>query len=120
MGERYDPELRTSESGSRLYNAWRSMRKHPHIDLWESYSVFHTWSVYNGYTLGSWLRRIDETLPYGPDNCVWYITDDNDRPLDAEERKRADEWNAVVNRIRKHYGMPPLSGTSYEENNNGE
>lgn len=113
-GEPYDPELRTSEHGSRLYNAWRSMRKHPHIIEWESYSVFHTWAVYNGYTLDSWLRRIDESQPYAPENCVWY-TSEEDAPVD---QKRADEWNAVVNRIRKHYGMPPIGID--KENNNGE
>ena len=114
MSERYDPELRTSEHGSRLYNAWRSMRKHPHIDLWESYQVFYTWSMYNGYTVEAWLRRIDDTLPYGPDNCAWYIPE-KEQSFTAEEKERADEWNKVVNRIRKHFGMPPLEGTSYGE-----
>lgn len=111
-GEPYDPEMRTSEFGSRIYSAWISMRKHPHIDLWESYSVFYTWSVYNGYTGEAILRQIDKSLPYGPDNCVWYTSE---KVVDID-KKRAEEWNAVVNRIRKHYGMPPLK----EENNHGE
>lgn len=89
------------------------MRKHPHIIEWESYSVFHTWAVYNGYTVEAWLRRIDESQPYAPENCVWY-TSEEDAPVD---QKRADEWNAVVNRIRKHYGMPPIGID--KENNNG-
>lgn len=114
MSNQYDPEMRTSEHGSRLYNAWRSMRKHPHIDLWESYQVFYTWSMYNGYTIEAWLRRIDESLPYGPDNCTWYVHE-KEQPLSSEEKARADAWNKVVNRIRKHYGMPPLEGTSYAE-----
>ena len=92
------------------------MRKHPHCDEWESYSVFYTWSVYNGYTNDAILRPIDESIPYGPNNCVWYTSE----KVIEIDKKRADEWNAVVNRIRKHFDMPPLAGTSYEENNHGE
>lgn len=113
-GEPYDPELRTSEHGSRLYNAWRSMRKHPHIIEWESYSVFHAWSVYNGYTNDAILRRINEDLPYDPDNCEWYTQE----KVVEIDKKRVDEWNAVVNRIRAHYGMPPIGID--KENNDGE
>ena len=110
-GEPYNPELRTSEHGSRLYNVWRKVRKHPHCEEWNYYPAFYTWAVYNGYTVGAWLRLVDENKPYDPDNCVWYTKDmDEDTPIDW---KRADEWNAVVNRIRRNLGMPPLEGTDY-------
>jgi hypothetical protein len=107
-GEPYDSELRTSEHGSRIYNAWRNVRKHPHCDAWESYAVFYEWSTYNGYTPDAALRLIDRSKPYGPDNCEWYISDT--MKIDYE---RAAEWDAVVNRIRKQLGMPPLEGTNY-------
>lgn len=113
--EPYDPEMRTSDNCSPLYNAWRSMKKHPHCESWESYAMFYNWAVYNGYTPGARLQPIDVSQQYGPDNCVWCGTDDADRVLTPEEQKRADEWNTVVNRIRKRLGMPPLEGTSYAD-----
>ncbi len=108
-GEPYDPKIRTSEHGSLLYNFWRRVRKHPHCEEWDYYPTFYDWAIHNGYTLGAPLRLIDKSKPYSPKNCVWYA-DEKDMTIDEA---RAAEWNAVVNRIRKHYGMPPLEGTNY-------
>lgn len=110
-GERYDPEMRESEHGSQLYNAWRRARRHPHCESWESYSVFYEWSVYNGYTPDAVLRLIDKDKPYGPDNCEWYISEKTMKI----DYARAAEWNAAINRIRKRLGMEPLEGTSYAD-----
>jgi hypothetical protein len=55
------------------------------------------------------MRQIDKSKPYGPDNCEWY-TSEKSVKIDYE---RAAEWDAVVNRIRKQLGMPPLEGTSH-------
>ena len=107
MVTKYDPEMRTSEHGSRLYSAWKRLRAHPHCEEWDSYKVFYTWAVYNGYTLDAWLRRIDENEPYGPDNCKWITNEKVHSPDDA----RAKEWNDVINNIRKNLGLPPLEGT---------
>lgn len=106
-GEPYDPELRTTEHGSRLYSTWRNIRKRPHCEQWESFLPFYNWSVKNNYSLGAKLRLIDKEKPYCPENCVWYSPklDEDDPPPPP---KWADEWNKTVNRIRKHYGMPPL------------
>lgn len=105
-GEPYDREMRETEHGSRLYQAWRRVRKHPHVEAWGSFPSFYSWAVNNGYVLGARLFQIDASLPYGPDNCDWYIREEL-------SQNWADEWNKTVNRIRKHYGMPPLGGDNH-------
>lgn len=88
------------------------MRMHyPYCKEWGTYPPFYEWAMQNGYSIGAWLRRVNDFEPYSPDNCVWYISDaDQNRvPLSW-----ADDWNKSVNRIRKHYGMPPLEGTTYD------
>lgn len=110
-GEPYDPEMRESEHGSRLYQAWRRLRKHPYVEEWGCYPPFYNWAIRSGYTLGARLVRNDEHVPYGPDNCFWYtkeLADDGGPPPPSW----ADSWNKTVNRIRKHYGWPPIGGDS--------
>lgn len=106
-GEPYDPELRTSEHGSKLYSAWRNLRRHPHCEEWESFLPFYTWAMQSDFSLRARLRLLDERKPYCPENCIWYTaqSDDDDSLPPAEW---AESWNKTVNRIRKHYGMPPL------------
>ena len=110
FGEPYDPALRNTECGMNLYNVWRRVRRGLHIDEWDYYPNFYEWAMRNGYTLGATLRIIDTNKPYAPDNCTWYIPGDGNRHVPVSF---ADEWNKTVNRIRKHYGMPPLEGTEY-------
>jgi hypothetical protein len=104
----YDPTLRQTPHGEKLYTAWRRVRHNPHSVEWDEFPAFHDWAMENDYNLGDWLRLIDPEKPYGPENCVWYSP--VRKPLPPEW---ADEWNRTVNRIRKHYGMPPLEGTNY-------
>ena len=103
-GEPYDPALRQTEHGTKLYNAWRHMRRYPHCEEWNHFPTFYEWAMQNGYKLGAWLSKIDDDKPFEEKNCVWYFLSDE---------KRVADWNRAVNRIRKHYGMPPLEGTKY-------
>lgn len=105
--EPYDPILRTSDHGSKIYSAWRSVRKHPHYEAWESYPVFYAWAMDSGYTLGARLRLIDESKPYCPENCMWFEQSECTYKF-SDLKVWADNWNKTVNRIRKHYGMPLL------------
>ena len=106
-GEPYDPEIRNTEHGSKLYSAWRHLRRHPHCEEWESFLHFYTWAMQSDYSLGARLRLLDENKPYCPENCTWYVHQyEEDDPLPPAEW--AEIWNKTVNRIRKHYGMPPL------------
>ena len=106
----YDPALRKTEHGERLYTAWKSARKHPHCEEWEYFPAFYNWAMQSDYEVGWWLRRIDINKPYEPGNCVWYPSGANEKTVSPEW---IDNWNKTVNRIRKHYGMPPLEGTKY-------
>lgn len=102
----YDPAIRQTEHGSRLYAAWVRINKFPHCKEWECFPTFYEWAMENGYEVGTWLNRDDNDKPYSPDNCIWYKPQsDGISPEWAEWIKR---WNKTVNRIRKHYGMPPL------------
>ena len=108
----YDSVLRKTEHGSKLYEAWKKLRRSPHCEEWNYYPAFYNWAIQNGYTLGVWLVLIDKSGEYCPENCKWHIPkrmqDDPPPPPTW-----ADEWNKTVNRIRKYYGMQPLEGTEH-------
>ena len=106
IGEHYDPALRKTEHGSKLYEIWKRVRKQRYDDEWDYFPTFYEWAMQSGYTIGAWLRRIDE------DNYVWYTPGERNDNYLHDEKWIAD-WNKTVNRIRKYYGMPPLEGTKY-------
>jgi hypothetical protein len=110
VGKPYDPALRKTKHGACLYTAWKTVRKKPHYEEWDDFTVFYNWALQSGYTIGAWLRRLDMRKPFTPDNSIWYISGESEKNIPPEW---ADGWNKTVNRIRKHYGMPPLEGTSY-------
>lgn len=106
----YDPELRKTEHGSKLYQTWKSMRKADHCEEWESFPVFYEWAMESGYEIGAWLKRNDMSAPFSPQNCFWYTPRESVGDISQEYK---DRYNATVNRIRKHFGWPPLEGTEY-------
>jgi hypothetical protein len=110
MKTTYNPALRKSSQGQKLYEAWKKMRKHPHCDEWEYFPTFYEWAMHSGYKEGAWLRLTDKSGSYCPENCAWHYPGDNEEYVSVEW---VDNWNKTVNRIRKHYGMPPLEGTEY-------
>ena len=112
-GRPYDPEIRKTEHGSRLYAVWKKLRLAPHWEDWDDFLGFYTWVMQSDYVLGAWLRRYDEADMYCPDNVFWHIPGEPDNTEPTLEW--ADEWNKTVNRIRKYCGMPPLRGTSYDD-----
>lgn len=112
-GEAYDPEMRESEHGARLYQTWKRLRKHPYVDEWGCYPAFYCWAIESGYVIGARLVLKSESAPYGPDNCLWHIKEFED-DFEPIPQSWPDEWNKTVNRIRKHYGMPPIGGDNHD------
>ena len=110
MKKTYDPALRESEQGKRLYYYWKEVHKKPHDTEWDDFPGFYEWAMSSGFEPDSRLRLIDSEQPYSPNNCTW---ENKPNEKDTISKARAAEWDAVVNRIRKHFGMEPLEGTSY-------
>jgi hypothetical protein len=100
----YDPAIRNTDCGKKLYNAWLRMRRYPHSKEWDHFPTFYEWSMQNGYEEGAWLKRDDKNVQFDDQNCFWYV---------QITQECLDGWNKAVNRIRKHYGMSPLEGTDY-------
>lgn len=67
----YDPNLRKSEAGRRLYPYWQKVRHEPHAEEFDDFPDFHAWALCNGYTIGAKLCKIDESKLYSPENCIW-------------------------------------------------
>ena len=114
QGRDYNPEIRKTEVGSRLYTAWKKVRSGPHCDEWDDFVGFYEWASNSNYVLGAKLCLIDDSGMYCPKNVVWLLPDMEAEGATSDE-EFVYEWNQTVNRIRKHYGMPPLRGTNYAD-----
>ena len=106
----YDPALRKTEHGKNLYNIWLRIRRNPHCEEWDYFPTFYDWAMQNNYESGEWLRLINKSGIYCPDNCFWHIPNEGRNSFPAGW---GDGWNKTVNRIRKHYGMPLLVEETY-------
>jgi hypothetical protein len=105
IGNPYDPAVRKTEHGAKLYGAWRRVREHQHCKEWDYFPAFYEWAMENGYTTGARLRMINTNGMHCPENSEWYIHKNNPDRIDTA---CAESWNKTVNRIRKYYGMPPV------------
>lgn len=107
---KYDPEMRKSEHGRKLYQYWKSVHRETDSKKFETFPGFYDWAMQNGYTIGAKLFRYNPDEPFGPDNCFWVAKGNGERAQTYPHREflREKEWDKVVNRIRKHYGMEPI------------
>lgn len=110
----YDPQLRKTEHGSRLYAYWKRIHRDSDSPEFQTFPSFFNWAMSNEYTLGAKLMKYDEFEPFGPDNCFWLAKCECvgighglgatiDRNLTWERK-----WDETVNRIREHFGMEPI------------
>jgi len=106
----YDPEMRKTEHGRRIYAYWKKIRNDTDFPEFEHYPGFFKWAMENGYTVGAKLLRHDGKKPFNPDNCFWIARSDwaSEHVEHARDLHREQEWDKAVNRIRRHYGMEPI------------
>lgn len=91
--------------GTRMYGVWNGMRQrcnnpnHKHYkyyggkgikicEEWNDFSVFHEWSMENGYKEGLSIDRLDSEGDYEPSNCEWVTLSENVRRM---HEKRASK-----------------------------
>lgn len=81
-------------------------------DEWiHDFAAFQHWAITNGYSDDLWIDRIDNALPYSPDNCRWVTptesarnTSRNYRITAFGETKSLVEWSEDK-RCRVSYSM---------------
>lgn len=105
----YDKDLKETPEWQPLYNKWKSVLRLPHSDAFYEFMGFYNWSMANGFVLGAKLKLIDESKPYGPDNCLWAPPVDEVPVLTQKDREWMSLWNKTVNRLRVHFGMEPFA-----------
>ena len=109
----YEPEMRKSEHGRRLYDYWRNVHRNTDCEQFETFPGFYNWAMDNGYTIGARLFRYDPDDPFNPDNCFWGAKGEKSGQGKLLKRDflREKQWDDFVNRIRRYYGMEPIHST---------
>lgn len=111
----YPRELRETPPGKHIYTVWvRIKSSGRYAAEFTDFIDFYNWSMENGYAEDTRLCRLNDTLPYSPENCEWRRAATNRDP-DSKEIESIIAWNRAVNRIRVHYGMKPFPLYSGEE-----
>lgn len=82
-------KLNVKYRNERLYEIWKSVKHHCNCTLfyskrgikfyepWLDYEVFEQWAMENGYEDDLSLIRIDKSLDFCPDNCIWSSNNKN-------------------------------------------
>lgn len=106
----YDPEMRQSDHGRRLYTYWRKVRPDTDSPEFLEYPKFFKWAMANGYTVGAKLFKYEPDEPYSPENSFWVARKDwviGDVEV-YRNMARERKWDETINRIRLHFGMEPI------------
>ena len=98
-------EFWSTETGKRVFNSWRTIRRVGCVPEWQDINVFLKWALDSGVEDSIGVDRIHRDMPYGPDNCSWRKNKDDCGHITVEFIKK---WDRAVNRIRAYYGMEPV------------
>ena len=92
-----------NEISKAMYYWWRKLRDTKAPNLFDSFGEFCNWSVANGYEYGTVLRRIDPSLAYSPDNCIWSELQYRKKFTQSELKEYIARWDNFVNPIRERF-----------------
>lgn len=117
---------RGNDLDKRLYSIWRKMHyrcknpKHPQYknyggkgvkvcDKWNSFVLFASWAIQNGYQDNLTIARIDNNGDYEPSNCRWATHEEqvNNRLL--------GEY-VIINGVKKTFNVRKRSTWEYRIN----
>lgn len=101
----YDPAIRNTESGRRLYEIWKRIRRAGADPVFDTYPAFYRWAMSVGYCVGNHLLRRDSTIVYSPENCYWSEAT-HETMTDEWKAEWCKKWNETVNVIRRYFGLP--------------
>lgn len=117
---KYTDEMIGTPNGSSLYALWLSVKRRPHSRDFNTFDGFYNWALESGYFEGANLARYDTSDPFSPDNCTWRDPVP-DRPIYGDEAKAwIAKWNAMVNDLRKKFGLEPLTEIKKEARKKAE
>lgn len=103
----YDEDLKNTPEFRALYSKWKGLRNSqlPLGEAFEQFLTFYEWSMASGYAPGARLKRLDDSKPYGPDNCLWDHPSEYRSAYTAEQKAWIAKWNKTVNRLRRYFGI---------------
>ena len=115
MAIKYDQEFKNSPIGKSLYKKWLRIHTYDCSPEFKQYETFCQWALETGFTGVETLMRKDRKGPFTKENCCWSIKPPS--PAYGSDKHWCEQWNKLVNSIRKAYGMEPLKT---EDNEDGE
>lgn len=104
----YDPALKETPEWKFLYQKWVKSIKKQCSDAFKNFIDFYNWSMAKGFAMDTKLKRLDDSKPYSPENCLWVHPALEEPAWTEEEMEQIRRWNKTVNIIRCHFGMQPF------------
>lgn len=87
-----------------LRDVWKAIGSSPYGCTFRSFRHFCDWALNLEYTTACRIARLDQTLPYSPNNCI-IAKSGMSAAWVAQYIKR---WDKAVGVLRAKLGLPPL------------
>ena len=102
---KYDKDLKGTPEFQSLYNKWQWIRKRKYSQEFEVFMDFYHWSLSNGFVIGAILKRLDNSKPWSPGNCVWEKPAEQPPAYTEKQKAWIAKWNKTVNILRRHFNI---------------